>query len=412
MWIVGTLAIAGLIVTMHGIANGAETRWLVRDGRPVLYTVLGSIVGSYLLRDRENWQWGLRATTILLATLAFLLVANQLTSQPIIGSDTAANTLYYGDTAIDLTSRRSRIEAGALSTFIVAGLFAVFCSGLRFKSLVGSRTVLVLAASTVTILFLSYSRNTVLALAAAGLIGATIRTSEPWLNHVLRTATVALLLGAIAVPLIFVAAQVKPVGDALQAFDQRVIGGLSSKNRAADSSTQWRSTEGRLALDAIARAPLAGTGIGVFYRPSVQGEPFTDDGGKLYSHNYYYWLLIKGGVAYLSIIAGLTLMAIGRLLAAARPSDVAQPLYVFAAAGLTGIAATSWVAPFAAQTDFSALLGAIVAASIAIREARTSPAGEAAQHQQSPTSVGRPPSQSRTMRAMPADSTAHIRSPK
>lgn len=352
------LIAAALVMVVMGLYNEGAVRWMLRDMRPMAYLAFGLLVGQYLLLDRRCWDWCVKALAVYLGGIAALTLASQVTDIALVGRS-ANEVLYIGGRDIDLGARRAQFETNPLFLLILCSGVAAAVAGIPVRRWLTRGTYWTLIVSSVLVVFLSYSRNSVLALGAAVLLAIVMPVGMRRVDRLARLFAGS-AYGALALaPVILAALSLGLFTTQLRAFDQRVVEGLSGSALRNDSSTRWRTVEQNLALEAVAGSPALGLGAGVFYRPSVPNDPFSDDAGKLYVHNYFVWLLVKGGVLGL----GLVLLVLARGLAGllmAREAPVAAVL----GCGLGGILAASWVAPWAAQPNMAAVIGALIGVGI------------------------------------------------
>ena len=347
-----------------GYIHGAPIRWLIRDARPPAYIACGSILGTYLWMHRESWEWNVKVLAWFICIVAVLTAASQFTSEALVGSS-AADVLYYGTSTIQLTARRAQIETDPLALFLLCSYVGAFASRIGVAPIIGRSRYAALLAGSFVIIFLSYSRNSVLGAAAAAVAGFVAPTALPYFRRIAGIAGGILLVLAVAVPLLTVAAETGVLNSELHTFSVRVIDGLSSSARSQDDSVSWRNRESQLAIDAFEASPIVGTGAGVFYRPRVTGEPFTDDSGRIYVHDYALWLLVTGGVIYFALMATILVGTAVTLLCGVR---LGAPLAVPAGCGFAALLAVSYVAPWPEQFEISPLIGAIVAGAWLLRQ--------------------------------------------
>jgi hypothetical protein len=344
-----------LVFALEGVWHGASLHWLVRDGRGCCYIALGAVIGLAVLREPPTWAWTRNALTWYIGIVCLLVLVSQVTPTPLLGSDSDAT--YYGNVVTSLSSRRAQIETDPFALFLACAMLSGYVAGLPLARWLSGPRLAVLAFSVIGILFLSYSRNTLIGLFTALACGLIYRTTVPvvhrWLHLMSRLVVAACLL----VPVGVLAAGTGLLHSQIQTFEQRVVDGLNGSALSADDSVQWRLTEDRLALASFDDHPVLGAGLGVFYRPHVVGEPFTNAGGRLYVHDYWIWLLVVGGVAYFGIVLLLYGGACVRLLFVRGMHPWAPVL----GAGLAGVLTTSVVAPWPESPEITGLLGALIA---------------------------------------------------
>ena len=383
IWLPVVLGVVTVAEAFNGLFHGASTHYLLRDMRPGVYMTLGAVAAICICVQWEDWRWYLRALAVFLGGVAFLLLVSQAMPSPLVGSSQSVS-VFYGSGVQQLGSSRAQLETDSVALATLCGLVGSTVGGFALPRLIGIRTFWSLLVSSAVIVFLSYSRNSLLGLGVAAIAGllapvavAGDIAAADKLSGTLRTAlTTGLIALALAVPaLALVRSGV--ISTQLETYGGRVLHGLSSAALRSDTSVQWRDVETRLAEDSIARHPVSGTGLGVFYRPYVPGEPFIGDDGRIYVHDYYLSLLVKGGVLYLAVIAIVLGGAIVRLLFARAGSVAERGWRLTAGCGLVALAAVGVVAPWAGQPDGAAIFGALMAAGWCVVPARGDRAGAA-----------------------------------
>lgn len=219
-----------------------------------------------------------------------------------------------------------------------------------------SSHLLIFAAPASLIIFLGFSRNSIVALIAAlGFAFLSVTTLKLGISPWLRAIRGTLIVTTVAIATIFLTPRDSWLAQQIGGFDQRVIGGLESRTVANDPSIRYRERENSSLISAIAEAPILGHGFGYPYQPAVDSEmPFFRDATRYYGHNFYLWSAVKLGI----LQAALLLLALTRpLMAAARRGSGQQVKLGAAAAGLLVI---STVAPMPLGTPTAVLLGALI----------------------------------------------------
>jgi O-antigen ligase len=128
-------------------------------------------------------------------------------------------------------------------------------------------------------------------------------------------ALIALSVPALAALRLGVLADVPIIGRSLntqwQAFQERVIGGLTARRQAQDLGIIWRGTEQGFAAMAFREEPWTGVGLGRPYRPQVLYEPFGDPTYyRRFVHNLYYSYAARGGIIGLAGLLALIFIPI------------------------------------------------------------------------------------------------------
>lgn len=331
-----------------------ETR-LHLDLVAALYIAAGV---AYHRRLREY-----RATVLLVlwGSAAVLLLSSALGGAlPLRGRTVAASLVGQASEATRLLTNTQFLAAAAVCA----------CTALYLARQRGARELLPFAAPALLIIFLSFSRNSLLALGVTFLVVLAV-TASP-----LRTATTAATAAAVALGagwLVLKGVDGTAVGSYLnqqvQAYVGRVFTGVEADVIANDPSALARVAENQNLLAAFWQSPLFGNGYGYPYQPPF-GEPgtFTAGLGQFYAHNFYLWLLAKAGL----LGAAAWLVAIvAPLVAGLRRRHVASVGFTAAAFGLLAVA---YVAPLPNEAPNSIIVGAVVGLAVGSTARRPAPA--------------------------------------
>jgi O-antigen ligase len=192
-----------------------------------------------------------------------------------------------------------------------------------------------LGVPALLITLLSFSRNTLIALAVAAAVALV--ASWTW-SAVSRTAVLAagcaVLLGIALPAMLFLLQNTTAavwLSDQLNAFSHRV----STAALAVDSSALARLHENTNLIRAIAEAPLDGHGLGYAYQmPFGKSGSFSATLGTTYAHNFYLWLLVKSGVIGMANFAVFAVTPVWR---AVRSSSAAAKISAATGAALLAI---------------------------------------------------------------------------
>jgi hypothetical protein len=131
------------------------------------------------------------------------------------------------------------------------------------------------------------------------------------------------------------------LGDQFNGFNNRVLGGVSSKTLAVDESALARLAEDANLNRAIAEAPAFGHGLGYAYQqPFGRPGSFTATIGPTYAHNFYLWWLAKAGAV------GMVAFALFALTPLIRALRCATPPAKISAAVCVGLLVVCTVSPF------------------------------------------------------------------
>lgn len=353
VFLVGVLLAA---VTLLGLYNDAEFRWILRDARGMVYFTCGIIIGGLIYQSPRSWPWLLRTVWIFLAAVAVLLV---LSHQWSIVTGDETNVIDYNGRPTELEGQRFRIATDPLALLVLSGLLASLVAGIR--SGLARPIVFGLVVSAGFIIFVSYSRNTLLGLVAAGLFAVLTPGTGGRTAQFLRAGRGVTTVSVIGCALLLAALTFPATRGSVQTFGDRVFDGLTSQALQTDPSIDWRARETETGVAAVTSHPFIGRGFGVFYRDRLVHEFSADPGFRLYMHNYYLWLLAKGGVVLFGAMLLLFAWALAGFRAMSRRSDG----HAAVGAGLASIAACAFVAPWPAQVDGAAVVGMVIGAGIA-----------------------------------------------
>jgi O-antigen ligase len=131
------------------------------------------------------------------------------------------------------------------------------------------------------------------------------------------------------------------LSDQYAAFNQRVLGGVTSSALAVDDSALERLREINLLKETIAQAPVFGHGLGYVYQPPTGDDEFHLYLYPAYSHNFYLWWLAKAGAVGMAVFA---IFALTPVILALRCAPAAAKISAAVAAGLLAISAV-WPLP-------------------------------------------------------------------
>ncbi len=347
------LAFASFVAlgALVGLAHGNAPAKLLYDARPVAegaamifvaVRVYGTQIGDAAVRVIRWVLWISAAVVFAGATLG-LAVGGRTEEASLAnpGADSGAATRLLTNTTF---------PALAVLCAVVALVVA------RRATL---RSTWAFSVPALLIVVLSFSRNSILAVAVA-ILFAVVATRT--VSSALRAAGIfATAIGVFALLLVLspILAGL-PGGDFINtqvsSYASRVVDGLSSNVQATDASVQFRASETSWLLRGIASAPVFGHGFGFAYKPSAGTSAFTLDYAPYYAHNFYLWAGVKTGL--LGVAAFLLAVASPLLRSLSRPSVPTLAL----AAALMGMLAASYVAPVPLSSTSTILFGSLVGA--------------------------------------------------
>nr|WP_244637168.1 O-antigen ligase family protein [Frigoribacterium sp. CFBP 13712] len=217
------------------------------------------------------------------------------------------------------------------------------------------------------IVTLSFSRNALLALAVAVLVGLlSSRRIKPFLVafvSLVGVVSLAFLL-SVAAPVLADLPGGTFVNNQVASYTERVVGGLRPDALASDSSIQFREFEARYLSLAFSERPAIGHGFGYAYKPSLTANAFQEDYAPYYSHNFPFWVLVKSGIVGALLFFLPVVMVTLRLL---RTSSV---ILLAAATPLISYVVISFVAPVPLGTTSCMLFGLALGASVAAAQGK------------------------------------------
>ncbi|WP_448614616.1 O-antigen ligase family protein [Modestobacter sp. URMC 112] len=347
---IGAMAIIGWLRDTNPARNLQEMLWLL-DVAGSLYVAAGVVKsGSWLGIKRV-----VAGVLVWSASMVGLAAVG-------LGGIEGASAAHLGDQAIEATRVLTNTVFLALAT--VTACAVGICTGR-----VRARQTVVFWAPSSFILLLSFSRNSLICLAVA--LSFAIMLTDRRSSSLRRLVSASALL-SLTVSVAFIFTQGTVLGEWMRrqgtAYQERVFGGLSGSGLTRDPSAQARVQETENLTTHMLDSPFFGHGLGYAYQ-----QPFGDTGsftatvGPYYAHNFWLWLLVKGGIP-LSILFTVALLA---PLANARLWK--DPHGSIAAATGAGLTAVCLVAPLPLDASNSLLYGLVLglAAGIA-KELRSS----------------------------------------
>lgn len=346
-----------LVAVIVGYFNGNSLSWLYVEGRNVFMLVPGFVFASLVIGCGLTGQ-AIRAIGAVLWVSAGLVVVSAATGLKLHGRD---STVAGAD--------GSMIEGGArrLMTATQTPALAVLIV-LVVVTIIGRATFrwwLVMGTPALVIVFFTFTRYSIGALALAAVIAALLNLSQSAFRRVLLFA----VLGVGSALLVQVVASSVFGGwadDLLTAYGTRVVEGMTLGSD--DSSWNSRLAENVNLWAAIRDAPVFGNGFGYAYqRQHGPYGSFTATFGPYYAHNSYLWLVAKSGVFGL---VGFAVFALLPIIRAVRTPTVEAKASAIVAIVLL---ATCVVAPAIETAPAAMVLGMALGAAAAY-SGRTGPA--------------------------------------
>jgi len=331
----GMFALATLFVTAVGFAAGNATWVVIRESQTLLEMVAGFILGLLIVKG-DYLAGSVRAMIVILWFSAGMAILSSVHAIQLAGRSESLAKTGANETL------RLVISAQSPATAVLAALVAAAVIGRTRRA-----TSFALGAPALIIVLLAFSRNTLIALAVAAVVA--VLASPGW-AALRRAATLTAISGvviAVAVPgslyLLGQSAAGSWLADQFDAFNYRVVRGVSTSALAVDPSTLDRLREVDNLDRAIAEAPIFGHGLGYAYQPPYGNDPdeFTMKFYPTYSHNFYLWWLAKAGAIGMAAFAWLALTPLIRAL---RGASAPAIISAAASAGLLAISAV-WPLP-------------------------------------------------------------------
>ncbi|BBY24830.1 hypothetical protein MSTO_50350 [Mycobacterium stomatepiae] len=330
----GILVLVVVVSTIAGLATGQLPLVVMREASTMLELVVGFVLavcvvyGGYL-------AFSLRVMIVVLWFSAAMAVVSSLHAIRLAGrAESLEDTTGAGQ------ALRIIVSTQTPATAVLSGLVAAAVVG-RVKPAV----YFAVGPPALLISLLSFSRNTLIAMAVAG--GIALLGSLSWaaLRRIVAALAVAGAAIAMAVPgSLFLLQRSKSgawLADQFAAFNQRVLGEVTESALAVDDSALERLREINLLKETIAAAPVFGHGLGYPYQPPTGNDEFHMTLYPAYSHNFYLWWLAKAGAVGMAVFA---LFALTPVILALRCASAPAKISAAVSAGLLAISAV-WPLP-------------------------------------------------------------------
>jgi O-antigen ligase len=349
---IAAFTLSGLVMVGFalGALSGASPIQMASDGRGMVVMVLAFIAGSHAA-NTVHIAGGARTVLVVLWWSAILVLISALTGLPIEGRSEDASLFLLGGATVGNGATRILSSATFLS-------LAVLCAALilQITGGVAWRKAIPFVLPALVIVFLSFSRNSILGLAAAMVFALVMcRDLISVSGGAIKLAAASAILGAILALITLTSPGGPWIATQADAYATRVVGGLSNRVRSIDTSALYRTQESKLLIRAFTEQPLLGHGIGYAYQPARGAAgSFTATTGRYYAHNFYLWLLAKSGL--LGLVAFLAVAMNATLAGMRRASKIRLAL------GGTGAAllAVSFVAPLPLAPSSALLIGLVL----------------------------------------------------
>jgi O-antigen ligase len=337
-----------LVWTIVGLLSGNTLLRIIADIRLPIYMVIAYFIGSRI----AGTQLSRKVLSVFRISLWFsagITLLSSTTGLSINGreADSTLNLQGTGNEAIRLLSAATYPSLAVLCAVI----------GLAIAGRASLRSTIAFSAPALIIVVVSFSRNSILGIGVAAIYAVIVARRAGAITKVLSLISGTLLVAIMVVaaePLLRQTAVGSWLIQQIEAFQGRVLGGLTTDGLETDGSAQFRfEQEDFYLIPKILESPLVGHGFGYAYKPLFTGRIVTNDDFQYYAHNFYLWLLVKAGIIGLSIFVFALVTPLFR---APRQSD-SQTLATGAAA--IGLLACSFVAPMPLGSPTSVLLGVL-----------------------------------------------------
>ncbi|BCZ23088.1 O-antigen ligase family protein [Mycobacterium senriense] len=330
----GLLVLTVAWSTITGFETGHAALVVMRESSSMIEMAIGFML-ALLVVYAGHVKFSIRVMIVILWFSAGMAIVSSLSAIRLAGrSESLEGTTGAGQAVRIILSTQTP------ATAILSALVAAPIVGR-----VRPAMYLALGPPALSISLLSFSRNTLISMGVAA--GVALLGSLSWaaIRRTVAAAAVGLAMIAVTVPGSLFLLQRSKTGawlsDQYAAFNQRVLGGVSSSALAIDDSALERLREINLLKETIARAPVFGHGLGYVYQPPTGDDEFHLYLYPAYSHNFYLWWLAKAGAVGMAVFA---LFALTPVILALRCAPGPAKISAAVAAGLLAISAV-WPLP-------------------------------------------------------------------
>jgi O-antigen ligase len=379
--------------TVVGFVTGHDTKPVVDEATSLLDMVGGFTLGLLIVYS-DYIKGAMHAIAVTLWFSAGMVVAGSLHAVTLAGRTESMRGAGGGCAAMAQCAGAAAFRViTAADQPAIAVLTALVAA--QIVGRVRPATHLMLGPPALVITLLAFARNTLIAITVAAVVAfvASLGWSAVRQSAVFTFAGAVLLL--VTVPgSLFLLQHTSAgawLGDQFTGFNNRVLGGVSSKTLAVDDSALARLAEDANLNRAIAEAPVFGHGLGYAYQlPFGKARSFTATIGATYAHNFYLWWLVKAGAVGMVAFA---LFALTPLIRALRCASAPAKISAAVSIGLLVVCIVSPLPEgYGASTLGLALGSAMAFASRGRTErfgAEQTPALTAAEQTPTPTSAAR-----------------------
>lgn len=330
----GLLVFTVLISTATGFATGNADLVVVRESTTMIEMAIGFVLAMFVVYG-GHVKFSMRVMIVILWFSAGMALLSSMYAIRLAGRAESLEGTTGAGQAMRIILTTQTPATAILSALVAAPIVGRVRPALYFA----------LGPPALIISLLSFSRNTLISMGVAA--GVALLASLSWaaLRRTLNAAAVGAGLVAVAVPgSLFLLHGSKTgawLADQFVAFNQRVLGGVTSNALAVDDSALERLREINLLKETIAQAPIFGHGLGYVYQPPTGDDEFHLYLYPAYSHNFYLWWLAKAGAVGMAVFA---FFALTPVILAMRCAPAPAKISAAVAAGLLAISAV-WPLP-------------------------------------------------------------------
>jgi O-antigen ligase len=329
-------ALTVVFFTAVGFETGHDATMVVRESTTLLEMVVGYVL-ALLVVYGGFVKWTIRVMVLILWFSAGMAIVSSLHAIRLAGRAESLEQATGAGQALRIVLSIQTPATAVLCVLVAAAIMG------RVRPLM----FLLLAPPALIISLLSFARNTLIAVAVAAAVAFLTSFGWPALRRTAMVVVISAAIFAVTVPGALFLLQNSHAGswlsDQFTAFNQRVLGGVSSSALATDESTLDRLREVARLNQAIAQAPVFGHGLGYAYQLPSGNDPeaFAWKLGPTYSHLFYQWWLAKAGAVGMAAFAWFALTPIVRAL---RRASTPAKIGAAVSAGLLAISAV-WPLP-------------------------------------------------------------------
>ncbi|MFC5947911.1 O-antigen ligase family protein [Pseudonocardia lutea] len=364
------LLLVGLAASVvAGAVSGNPTAQALNDARGPLVMVLSYLIAARIIEQPTARRYALIALGVSLWVSTIMILLASLGWLELSGRTEDASLVEAGSSGNVATGAARFLTSATHSALaVLCVLFAL----LVLRKITAQQSLPCLVPAAI-ITFLSFSRNSLLALLTVAVVILMLRrTTRTAVALFTRTTGVAILVGIalIATNVFSGLSAFDFLHTQFQAYSHRVLEGLDGQTLERDTSVLYRESENSYLREAIAESPVVGHGMGYPYRPA-SGEPgsFFATSARYYAHDFFLWMLVKTGVVGIILLAAFLYVPLRGTAGVKRN----RPAVAFVATSIALLAVSS-VAPMPLGFESAAALviGTILGATTGLASGRPS----------------------------------------